>query len=189
MRDANAVMPHPRTVASKGHFLLCLQLLSLIFGRLPAVSTARQQIRCLDGDNGQDSHECLDGTGVPCKTLHYALSQQPLHNTELRVRPGTYNFTNHTELMLKNPENFTLRVYPDDRGEAVFHCRNYTDTKDYNNMGIIGGSNVKIKGITVENCGPYSAGIYVESVRDIIVTKCTFRSVKHIMTYMHAISN
>ena len=48
------------------------------------------------------------------------------------------------------------------RAEAI-------DLDDYNNLAIFGGSNVKIVGITVESCGSYPAGIYVDSVQDILI--------------------
>ena len=175
------VMPCPGTLASEyeGHFLLYLQILLVIFSHLPAVSATRQQIRYLDNDRGHDNLECRNGATVSCKTLYHALDQQHLNNLELWVRPGEYNYTNDTELRLINPENFTLRVDPNSTGEVIFRCPSYTDSKDYNGMAIIGGSNVKIEGITVEDCGPYAAGIYVKAVHDIIITNCTFRLVEN----------
>ena len=169
-----------RALEYEGHFLLYLQLLLLFFSRLLSVSATQQQIRYLDDENGHDSLECLNSTAVACKTLYYALGQQSLTNLELRVRPGEYNYTNGTELRLKNPEILTLRVDPANQGEVIFRCRSYTDdTKDYNNMAIIGGSKVRIEGITVKDCGPYAAGIYVKSVQDIIISNCTFKLVEN----------
>ena len=150
----------------------------------------KPQLRYLDAEQGEDMSDCcLVNSSVPCKTLYYALQNcnnmtDSISNLELRVRPGWYYYSKDaSEIIVKGANNFTLRGDPDKQGKIVFRCRIPFDNDSYNNLAIMGGSNVTIKGITVENCGPSPAGIYVESVHRIVITNCTFRFVKDLIQW------
>ena len=138
----------------------------------------QRQIRYLDADNGSDVPECLDDPStVACQNIYYALlgSRQPISNIELRIRPGTYYYSDETDggLSLYNATNVALLG----QGPGVvLRCREYIDNvQRYDNLAFFGGRNVEIAGLTVENCGAPPAGIYVRSVEEISLTNCTFR--------------
>ena len=169
-----STMVDSRTVVVSAWLQFQLFLLLLSSHLLPA---AELQVRFLDAALGNDTPACLKSRGV-CKTAYYALSQN-ISNLELRVTRGVYYYSDEDNmtpsLTLTDPTNFTLMGDPKNQGRIVFRCRERIDEKRYNNLAIVGGCNVKIIGITVENCGPYPAGIYVNSVQSIHIANCTFR--------------
>lgn len=157
------------------------------------MATDQPHLRYLDAEQGEDISDCcLVNSSVPCKTLYYALQTctdmtESISNLELRVRPGWYYYSNEesneSEIIVKEAKNFTLRGDPDKQGKIVFRCHVPFDNGSFNNLAIMGCSNVTIKGITVENCGPSPAGIYVRSVHRIVITNCTFRFVKDLIQW------
>ena len=149
-----------------------------------AAATGERQIRYVDVENGRDEPECLGNasTSLACQNISYALlrPEQPLTNLELRIKPGTYYYSNETDggLSLRNATNVTLRG--EGPGPVVLRCREYIDDDfRYDNLAFFGGRNVEIVGLIVENCGALPAGIYVRSVEEISLINCTFRSAIH----------
>ena len=139
--------------------------------------TTQITVRYVDAENGMEGPECTTNRSVACKTLYDALSRKNINNFELRVRPGVYIYSNSTDkpIELRGAENFTIQRDPDDEGEVIFSCRGPTQFGTFGNLAILYGTNVTLMGITVENCGPNSSGIYVEKVQGLLVTNCTFR--------------
>ena len=140
---------------------------------------AQLTVRYLDAENGTDAPDCITNGSVACKTLYYALDREDISNLELRVKPGSYNYSNLSIsiIYLRGAENFTIRGDPDDEGEVVFRCRQLPPSQRFatGDLEIYDGANVTIMGITVENCGPNATGIFVEGVQSIFITNCTFR--------------
>ena len=165
--------------------LLVVRLATLVLVSISANAAGEHNVCYVDVENGCDEPQCCSDAR-PCKNIYHALNvalnPNDVSNLELRVKPGTYNWSKADieSLMLNNTTNFTLKSELGNslEGEVVFRCRNYTNASgEYNNLAIIGGSNITIDGITVEGCGPLSSGIFVDSAEDITIVNCTFRSV------------
>jgi predicted outer membrane repeat protein len=169
-----------RPSLSLRHSLLFLQIPLLLALFSASVAIGQRQIRYLDAADGHDTPECLvSSPSVACKSLNYSLGHQSINNLELRVKPGTYNYTTvDEELAVFNANNLTIMSDSDGEGQdVVFRCRGYLDKKrEFNNLAFYRGTNIQIVGVIVENCGALPAGIYGRLVHDISIVNCTFRN-------------
>ena len=140
--------------------------------RLPAI-TAEPSVRYL-AKNGSDSEECLTNSTEekPCRTLEYALGNETLYNFELRVFPGSYYY-GENETVIVGFINLSIRKVFESTGAVVFRCRSFSEK--FNDLSLFRGQNFSLHGITVQDCGPRSAGIFVENTDGVLVSDCTFR--------------
>ena len=150
--------------------MLALVALLLCFSAV----TTEQSVRYL-AENGSDSSECLtDTTGEkPCRTLGYALGSETLFDFELRVFAGTYDY-GENETAITGFVNFSIRSVSESSGDVVFRCSYFSD-EQFNDLSLYNGRNFSIHGITVQDCGPMSAGVFVENTDGVSVSNCTFR--------------
>ena len=156
-----------------GGKLAIMFLLAILLLCSPALITA-QSVRYL-GENGSDSGACLtDITGEkPCRTLAYALGDETLVNFELRVFAGTYEY-GENETATTGFANFSIRSVPGSSGDVVFRCSSFSN-EQFNDLSLYNGTNFSIHGITVQECGQMSAGIFIENTDGVFVSNCTFR--------------
>ena len=151
--------------------LLLLQL--LLSCTVPAADAALT-VRYVDMSSGRDGPECLANASLPCQSLHYALANQNISGLDVRVRPGGYVYNPDGEIVLVDPVNLTIRADPDMPGKVVFRCSGYKE-REFNNLAIFRGSNITITGITVEQCGSFPAGIFMDRSEDVLIKNCIFR--------------
>ena len=136
--------------------------------------TQSSTVRYLNEANGSDTSEC-DVPNKACKTLSRVLSSNVSNfSLSIWVWPGKYVYETETKISISNLKDLLIQKMPGCDGEAIFQCSSYNETA-YNGLEIYYAENVTISGITFQQCGPQSSGMYVVNTTEIQVSECTFR--------------
>lgn len=131
-------------------------------------------VRYLNEANGSDTLEC-DLPNQACKTLTHVLSSNVSNfSLSIWVWPGKYVYETETKINISNLRSLRIQKMPGCDGEVIFQCSSYNETA-YNGLEIYYAENVTISGITFEQCGPQSSGMYVVNTTEIQISECTFR--------------
>lgn len=110
---------------------------------------------------------CKSSCSEPCQSLQGALeSNQTLKDTVIFLSNGTHDLKETAKIV--DGDNITLEAAT--ALEAVVRCVGLNGS-----IAIVNSTNVKFRGIILENCGPESAGILVNISDDIHVEDCVFR--------------
>ena len=88
------------------------------------------------------------------------------------MRPGEYVLSN--EVTVEDAVYLSIRADPARPGEVVVRCAEPLES-GYNNLAIYRGHNITVAGITVKDCGPWPAGIFMRDVKDGLVKDCIFK--------------
>lgn len=131
-------------------------------------------VRYLNEANGSDTSEC-DLPNQACKSLTHVLSSN-ISNFSLSiwVWPGNYSYQTETQIRISTVRSLLIQKIPGCDGEVIFKCSSYNESA-YNGLEIYYAENVTISGITFEQCGSQSSGIYVVNTTEIQISYCTFR--------------
>ena len=166
----------------------------------PVQEVSEYSVRCLATD-GNDTVQCLEQStlrslvcsnteldfgGVQCcKTLRYSLTGEHMNtssasNVIVLVLNGSYEYGNRREyrtlaLRLNDSHNILIRSVSM-RDEVVFKCEERRNDTS-NNFFFENSDNIALYGITLTGCGPYTAGISLANVINVIISNCIFRCV------------
>ena len=131
-------------------------------------------VQYLNEANGSDTSEC-DLPIQACKTLTRVLSSNVSNfSLSIWVWPGKYVYETQTTINISHLRDLRIQKMPGCDGEVIFQCSSYNETA-YNGLEIYYAENVTISGITFEQCGPQSSGLYVVNTTEIQISWCTFR--------------
>jgi len=158
------------------HFRSVTLAFSLSFFLATLMTAESSTLRYLHHTSGNNTAECLSVNPHPsqaCRTLGYALAGN-ISDLMLLIWPGTYVYTEQ-HIDIRHQQNLVIQKVPGSEGKVIFQCRAY-DEQSYNNLALFTVQNVTISGIIFEQCGPMSPGIFVNDSKEILVSKCTFRS-------------
>ena len=159
------------------HFSSTALVFSLSFFLATLMTAESSTLRYLHQTSGNDSAECLSVNPYPsqaCRTLGYALAGN-ITDLMLLIWPGTYEYTER-QIGIRHHQNVLIQKMPESEGKVIFQCRAYSEDSS-NNLAFFAVENITISGITFEQCGPLSPGISADNSTNILVSKCTFRSV------------
>ena len=142
--------------------------------------------------NGTNSPECLNSTqarSFPCRSLPYAL----LGEDEGIQYPDYCNYSSGPdslyvlledgvhwtteELQVTNVSNLVIEAV--NSGNAHIRCGSFPGLV-YDNLAFIGSRNVTLSGVVVEQCGPFSSGVYVYISDGVTIQDCVFRCAVYI---------
>ena len=173
LNSSSSCTEHPEAMTLRP-FRPELLLLQLLLSCTAPAADAALTVRYVDMSSGRDGPECLANASLPCQSLDYALANQSISGLDVRVRPGEYVYNPDRNTTVNDAMDLTIRADPDRPRSVKFRCSEPRQS-EYNNLAIFRGSNITISGITVEECGSFSAGIYVEGSEDVLIRNCTFR--------------
>ena len=152
--------------------VFCLTVVLLLAGSFP-VSTSELPRRFLSKD-GEDTLDCLtDTTGMkPCKSLPHALGNQTVVDLEVLVYPGIYDY-GQAQLRIEEFQTLSIAKVANSSGVVVFRCSFLSDTQ-FADLALLNGQSLTICGITIQECGTRSAGVFVRNTANVLVSNCTF---------------
>ena len=158
----------------KMYFTFTILILYLSLFHVALSLTQSFTVRYLNEANGSDTLEC-DLPNQACKSLTRVLSSN-ISNFSLSiwVWPGNYSYQTETKISISTVRNLLIQKMPGYDGEVVFKCSSYNESA-YNGLEIYYAENVTISGISFEQCGSQSSGIYVVNTTEIQISNCTFR--------------
>ena len=150
-------------------------------------------IRYVSATNGMNSPDCLNSTqarSFPCRSLPYALlgedegSQYPDYcnyssgpdNLCVRLEDGVHRITG--ELQVTNVSNLVIEAV--NSGEAHILCGSFPGLEPnvYDDLVFFCSRNVTLSGVVLEQCGPFSSGLYVYISDGVTIQDCVFRCVQ-----------
>lgn len=123
-------------------------------------------------ENGSDVGNCSDSEN-PCKTLRFAcfLNESNYHITSLKIKiyPGEYDLVNHGVYFY---ESSNIVLEGAGVGNTIIKCGNTTPPTDsciFENLSFYNSSNIWIKNITFDGCGPNPSAHYIFNSSNIIL--------------------
>ena len=135
------------------------------------MSISEEDIRYV-GENGTDTGNCSDDE-TPCKTLLYASainkSMSSITSLKIKIYPGTYDLSNQS---IHFNESKNILIEGSGANNTIIRCGNtplLTDTYFYENFAFFNCTNIWIRNITFDGCGPYPSAHYVVGSTNVIL--------------------
>ena len=154
-------------------------------------------IRYVSATNGTNSPECLNSTQAkrfPCRSLPYALLgedkkiQYPDYcnyssgpdNLCVRLEDGVHRTTG--ELQVTNVSNLVIEAVNSGKAHILWGSFPGLEPNVYDDLAFFCSRNVTLSGVVVEECGPFSSGVYVYDSDGVTIQGCVFRCAVYIYT-------
>ena len=124
-------------------------------------------------ENGSDMEDCSDREN-PCKTLRHAASSRNESNSNIsslwiKIFPGEYDL-NDNGVYFYESHNIVLEGAGIEN--TIIRCGNITppnDTCIFENFAFYNSSNIWIRNITFDGCGPYPSAHFIYNCSNIIL--------------------
>ena len=136
------------------------------------LSISEEDIRYVSSDNGADTGNCSDDE-MPCKTLLYAstIDGPKFSNSSLKIKiyPGEYELSNHS---IHFYESKNIVIEGSGTNNTIIRCGNAplpTTTCFFENFAFFNSTNIWIRNITFDGCGPYPSAHYFFNSTNIIL--------------------
>ena len=124
-------------------------------------------------ENGNDTGNCTDSE-KPCKTLRFASlldgSSSNIMSLKIKVDPGEYDLNNNGVYFYES-HNIVLEGAGVEN--TIIRCGNTTPPNDttciFENFAFYNSSNIWIRNVTFDGCGPYPSAHFIYNCSNVIL--------------------
>lgn len=152
--------------------------LAIIHHLMWEINMSISDTRYVNSENGTDGGDCSDSQ-KPCKTLMYAsfLNKSRYNITSLKIKiAGEYNLTNQS---ISFHESNNIVFEGSGVNNTIIRCGNTTPpngTCIFENFAFHNSSNIWIRNITFDGCGPYPSAHYIASSSNVILENNVYQN-------------